>query len=312
MGLISFFKNRLKKEISIDFDISSFLVYVYKLRKGRVKVASKIKVQDGFDFVLAKSGKVLDIFSSGEHEALLVKIPKSVKKFKLDKEDRYGKLPKYFRADAYFVNKNLINYFPWKSYRKIHVFDKAFGDITFSMSGIVAFKVADTEKFMSSLLGVYDYLKNKEAESIVEGFISDFLVSYCEKQNYSYSLLFNKNALTDVIYEKLCEKMKSYGIEIMGFLIEEISLPKHLVKKVEQLNEKSKAKNQITVEKISGEKKIDIPNEKDYSTSDKKIRCLLCGHENEPFREDCEVCHEKLKRRKSLWNITKIWLLVKL
>lgn len=298
MGIFSRFKNIFKKDIILDCDISSHLIYVYKLRKGQIRLNRKVIVPNNFDFVIAKKGKVFDILKSGEHELSLSTLPKSVKKFGLDKADSDGKLPKTFEANAYFVNLKLFEYSKWESYRKITLTDKCLGNYSIRLEGGFAFKVADSFRFVNSLLKIYDYLKNDEAESILESFLSEFVVDEIEKNNYKIEQVSNLDVLTDLVYEKLCERMVAFGIEIQGFLIEKMGMTKNLKNYLKKIDVKQ------------NQQKIDTNIKKEYSINsctnqnlaleqkqNKKIRCLLCGFENNAVNERCAICNEKLEGR---------------
>lgn len=313
MGLIKTIKRWFKKDISIDFDISSFLVFVYKLKNQCIKLQTKITIPENFDFIIGKNGKVLDLLSSGENVLSLTNLPVSVKKFKLDKVDKYGKLPNKFEANAYFLNLKVFEYVKWNGYRKARVFDKDYGPIRFSLSGAYAFKISNSSVFMSNLLKIYDYLKNKEAEKILEGFISELVIYEIEKQNYGLEILKNKDALTDLLFEPVCQKMNTYGVEVLGFIIEKITIKhKNLNKRCSRNNNLEKKEVDVTVNR----KKLDSTQKKEYHKTvfesleencqtcfaktdceDEKVRCLLCGYENNAKDENCVVCGEKLKRR---------------
>lgn len=238
MRLFSRFKNIFKKNIILNSDVSSNLIFVYKLKNGQIRLNSKVIVPSGFDFVIAKSGKVFDILKSGEHELSLSTLPKCVKKFKLDRAGSDGKLPKTFEANAYFVNLKLFEYNKWISYRKINLSDKCLGNYSIWLEGGFAFRVVDSFRFVNSLLKIYDYLKNKEAEIILENFLSEFVVDEIEKNNFKLEQIANLNDLTDLVYEKLCDRMYAFGIEIQGFIIEKIKLPKKAKTYLKDLNDK--------------------------------------------------------------------------
>lgn len=226
MGRFFKFKNIFKKDIVLNFDISSNLIFVYKLKNGQVRLNHKVIVPNNFDFVIAKKGKVFDILKSGEHELSLSTLPKCVKSFKLDKPGGDGKLPKTFETNVYFVNLKLFEYNKWECYRKISLNDKCLGNYSIWIEGGFAFSVANSFRFVNSLLKIYDYLKNKEAESILESFLSEFVVDEIEKNNYKIEQVSNLDVLTDLVYEKLCERMVAFGIEIQGFIIEKIKMSK--------------------------------------------------------------------------------------
>lgn len=332
MGLFSYLRRKFSKNIELGGDISDHLVFVYKLKKGKFWLGNQITVPKDFCFVIGKAGKVLDVIPQGRHELTGVNLPKSVKRFSLSKQLKDGSFPKSFEADAYFVNIKLFELEKWKAYRKIELFDERFGYFNIKLSGAFAYKVSSAEIFLKQLFKVYDFLRQNEAEEILKGFVSEFIIEEIEKSKFDYQMVSDREKLTDSLFEILSNKFNQFGVEILGFEVEKIKFSKSFEKRVQaQLFEEnlekelsSEIKNEPVKEFISKPKTkqkekayieedfieesfvtsdnkdefVDLNNPLTYNKADESVRCKFCGAKNSKTQETCQLCGESLMKRK--------------
>ncbi len=259
MGLFSRIKKFFSKDIELDFDISSVLLFPYKLKKGHVYLGNKITVPENFVFVLSKSGKILDTIPFGKHELKAVILPKSVKYFRLGKIRKDGSLPTRFSPNAYFLNLTPFEHLKWKTYRKVECFDPRVGYFKVSADGKFAFKINEPESFLKELFKVYDYLKINEAEKLLCSFVSEMVISIIEKSDYDFDDLVEKVSLTDKVFNILVKKLEKIGVVLLGFSFENVNLPKNITEKLNSLS------------KIEEKTEIEILKEKSKQTNKNKI-----------------------------------------
>lgn len=324
MGLIAFLKNKFNKNIVVRGDISNHLVFVYKLKKNRFWLDTKLKVPQDFAFVIGKSGKVLDYFPYGEYDLKAIYLPQCVKKFHLDKQQKDGSFLNSFFADAYFVNLKMFEYEKWKTYRKIEMFDEKYGYYNFSLQGGFAFKINDAKKFLTALLKVYDYIKNYEALNVLQGFVAEFVIKFFDKQKLMYDEVKNIDNITDKLYESITKQFEDIGVDIEGFVVEKVKFSNGFEKHIKSLlldknldttnfeNEK-KVNNEIlqqmpkqtivqtyfqtTQQKNESEEIVDLEAVSSYNDENGYIRCVFCGAKNKPEAKNCHLCGEVLTKR---------------
>ena len=234
MGLFSYLRRKFSKNIELGGDISDHLVFVYKLKKGKIWLGTNIIVPKEFAFVVGKDGKVLDVIPEGKHQLIGVNLPKAVKRFSLSKQLKDGSFPTHFQADAYFVNLKLFEYATWKAYRKIELFDEKYGYFNIGVSGAFAYQVVAPEIFLKNLFKVYDYLRQNEAEEILNGFVSEFVIEQIEKAKFDYESVKNLEKLTDSLFEVMSHKFTQFGVEIVGFQVEKVKFSKSFEKRVQK------------------------------------------------------------------------------
>lgn len=329
MGLITYFKRKFAKDIVVNGDITHHLIFVYKLKKGRIWLASNIEVPENFAFAICSAGKIYDTFPAGYHSLTGINLPKCVKKFNLTRQLKDGSIPDSFVADAYFINMNLFEYVAWKAYRKPELYDEKYGYFNFMLSGGFAFKIINANKFLQTVLKVYDYLRQGEAQDILSGLVSEYIVGEIEKNSYDYALVSDKEALTDRLFENMHKKFMKMGVEILGLSVEKTKFSKKLKDKIQKeilqkqdysqfgsnitkqqenaesqieyaKNNKRKVKKLTEPEKqvINEEKQqskfVDLDDISSYNKQEQSVRCKFCGAKNSSEAENCKLCGETL------------------
>lgn len=234
MGLISFFRRLFSKDIVFRGDKRSHLVYVYNARGGRVWFEKNISVPKDFEFYFAKNGTVLDGFIVGEHEITPMYVSKTIKYLKLNKKRKKDKELDFFVADGYFISLLQAEPKSWKMFAKAELYDQKYGLYKVMLEGEYIAQITGAKQFLKRLLTVYDFLKQGEAESILEGFISESIYKILMKENPSFELLKNTETLTDMLFEKLAQNFERSGVEILGFSIKKVTFSKNLQQKLKQ------------------------------------------------------------------------------
>ena len=226
MGIFGKLKNLFVSSISFDENKSKGIVSPQKLKGSKVKIDSKVTVPQGYSFVLASSGKCLDVFGAGEFFLCAATLPECCKKLKIHKTDKKNRIKKSFKADAYFVSLNTFE-LDLKTNSKAELGGKASGIFHVGMQAKVKLKVVDVKKFMQVLLDEYAYLKQNEAEKIVYAYLSDFVVDILYKYNFALSEFLSCNSLVD---ENVTTQL-GHKVAKMGLILEELSDIKFIMQK---------------------------------------------------------------------------------
>lgn len=223
------FKRLLGKEIRLENKFSGELVYPVLHRK-KLKVDSTAIVPEGYAFVLGYNGRVLDVYSAGKNQLNFVNMPETVKKLKLAKPDETGKFVKKIKVNGYYVNLQEF-VLPWKTYRRMTLIDSHIGYYKAKTSGELIFKVNDAKNFIKAMLTQYSYLKKGEAIKIFTNFISEYLTTKLEKNNYCLKdALSNTKNISDDIITDMRKKFAKYGVDIENLYIREYTVNKKLTK----------------------------------------------------------------------------------
>lgn len=309
MGIISFFKRLFSKDIVFKGDGKSHLVYVYKAKKGRIWFDKSISVPENMEFYFAKNGAVLDGFIKGEHDISPMYLSKTIKALKLNKKTKKGKDLDYFVADGYYISFLQTDAKNWKLFAKAEFFDEKFGYFKAMLEGKYIAKVTNAKQFLKRLLTVYDYLKQGEAEDILEGFISETVFKAIMKKNANFEFLQDKEKVTDFLFEKITKSFEKSGIDILGFSVEKITFSKNLQKTMKRLEnqENVQEKLQEKMEKLEEglqeelllqEQKLSLIEKEEEILKQEKGKLFI---EDKTSKQDLPIIKKELVAKQSIF-----------
>ena len=192
MGILKAIKHYFSSDICPDESKLSLLVTPYKTSGGVIKNETKLCVPSGYMFVLGHAGKALDCFREGEYFLTHATLPECCKKLKIHKLTKDGEIKKKFKVDAYFVNLSKFE-FNFKTGRCIEMGNRARGIFTTGAEGKAQIVVNDAKLFMACLFQEFAYLRQGEAEKIVESWIGELVIKCFQKHNFALSELVSNN-----------------------------------------------------------------------------------------------------------------------
>ena len=195
MGIFKKIKQYFSSDITPDASKLSGFVVPYPVKRGTIKMNSKVVVPNGYAFVLGHNGRALDAFREGEYFMSPAVLPECCKKLKIHKMDKKGNIKKKFKADLYFVDLKSYE-FEFKS-AKTEMGNRAMGIFSAGSEGKVVVSVKEPKDFIASLLGEFAYLRNGEAEKIVKNWISESVTEVFRKNNFALSELISINPMIE-------------------------------------------------------------------------------------------------------------------
>lgn len=231
MGIFSFIRRALTNDIVLNEDISKDILHFIKLKKKRIKIDSKVTIQNGHIFAVGHRGKALDFLPVGTHYLSAVTLPACSKKFKLYKLDSNGKKKKYFKAETYFIN--LSTFDATFTTDKVELKDEKYGVFTAQYSGKYNFTVTDYKKTFATLYGLNSCKKPLKDFEILKKLASEYLSEILAKANFSVDD--NKEysqKLRTFTSENFQKKIFDFGLVLNSFEITDIIFNKSLMKKL--------------------------------------------------------------------------------
>ncbi len=220
----------------VKFDSPSDEILVYKFPSEELRIGSQLIVNQSQEAILFKSGQALDIFGPGTHTLSTNNIPLLNKLINLPFG---GKTP--FAAEVWFVSKTVKRDIKWGTRRTIQILDPKFNyPISVRASGRWGIRIKDTRNFMAQIVGTLDRV---DSERVYEYFIaeitqkfSDGLANFLMQNKIS---IFETNAHLNNIATLTAANVKNefdhFGIEIINFNIERISIPEEEQKKFQEV-----------------------------------------------------------------------------
>ncbi len=218
---------RKPKEIIPNLNISSKEIVAFqKLKKGKIFIGTKIKIPRNYAFAICSNNSVLDVLYEGLTILDIKSLPNSTRRFSLYKINKRGKSPKFFEADAYFINLNKFEDFKWETAEYADLEDKKYGEYKSSCFGTLKFGILEPSKFLNYLLKNSEIIYSAQVEKFVNNYINERIVRILNKLNPTAKNLYLKDKeIIKTLYEKLSELLSEIGIELIEISLTETKFP---------------------------------------------------------------------------------------
>ena len=210
----------------IKFDAVDNNLLVWKYPSESITVGCQLIVNQSQEAILVKGGKALDIFGPGTHTLSTGNIPLLNKLINLPFG---GETP--FTAEVWFVNKTAIRDLKWGTLSPIPLIDPKYNyPISARAFGRWGLRISNTRSFIVQLVGTEQYKDSNEIEQYFEGEIvqrlSNELSNYLVKEKLSVFEVNSKlNDLSKFVENDVSNEFERFGIEIVNFNVERISIP---------------------------------------------------------------------------------------
>ena len=227
-------------------------ILIHRHERTEFTTLSQLTVHESQEAVLFLEGKKLDTLPPGRHTMHTKNIPLLNKLVNLPFG---GESP--FRCEVYFVNKTITLNQKWGTASQVRVLDKAFNVLlNIGASGVIGLRVIDPSRVLLSIVGTEDDLTAEKCldyfRSIITMKVKDYIAKIMRMPGMSFLLL--EGSLEDfskAVIQKVNEEFVSVGVEVTNFVIENIGIPEHQYRVIEEgLQEIQKAKFEAEAERI--------------------------------------------------------------
>lgn len=230
MGIINFLKNQAIEVIEWTDDSGDTLVYRFPVHQNEIKMGAKLTVREGQNAVFVCQGQIADVFKPGLHTLQTQNIPIITKILSLP----YA-FNSPFKAEVYFVSTRQFVDQKWGTTNPVMLRDKDFGMVRLRGFGIYSIKVSDPALFMREIVGTDGHFTTDEITGqlkriAVSGF-SDFVAT---SGIPALDLATQYDELAAGAKAKLQPEFQSHGIELVKFIVENLSLPEEVEKMIDK------------------------------------------------------------------------------
>ena len=234
-------KKLFSKDIKVKQDISQYLIYPLRLKRGKIWLNSKIQVPENFVAVITHKKRVLDFLPAGEHSLTPLSLPLCKKRFRLHIADKDGKLIKNFKAKTLLINLAQQKNFKSAISRKLKYKTSVDGKFWVKPSFEIDFCVNNAQKFLQTLLknseSAWNVRKPKYVNQILSGLFEISLFKLLRKENYLIaSFKQNKKYLANALLPKFNKVADKYGVNITEMQVCDVIFSKRALA-VEKLRE---------------------------------------------------------------------------
>lgn len=226
MGLFDFIKNQFIEVIEWTDDSTDTMVYRFPVENKEIKMGAQLTVRESQAAIFVNEGVIADVFSPGRHELATENMPVLTKL----KSWKYG-FNSPFKAEVYFVNTKQFTDQKWGTANPVMMRDAEFGMLRLRAYGIFSFRVVEPVKFLKEIFGTNglfdtESITGQLKRSIVSG-ISDILG---ESKVPAIDLAMYYDELSESAKVRLQPRFDTYGLQLVTFYFENISLPEEVEK----------------------------------------------------------------------------------
>ncbi|MCL2659563.1 MAG: SPFH domain-containing protein [Acidobacteriaceae bacterium] len=201
-------------------------VFAWKYRSDELGTWTQLIVNESQEAVLYKGGQALDVFAAGRHTLSTANIPFLSKFVNLPFG---GRSP--FKAEVWYVNKAHSLDIKWGTPTPIQLQDPKYRVFVPVRSyGQFGIQIGDSKKFLTKLVGTLPVLDKTNILNFFRGLylttVKDSISTYLVKKNVS-ALEINAYLveLSDHLKEKITPTLNEYGINLLNFFVNDVSVP---------------------------------------------------------------------------------------
>ena len=201
-------------------------VFAWKYPSEELGSWTQLIVNESQEAVLFKGGKALDVFQSGRHTLDTANIPILNKIINLPFG---GRSP--FTAEVWYISKAYSLDIKWGTASPIQIQDPKYGIFTpVRSNGMFGVQIEDSKKFLVKLVGTLPVFDQGSIVKYFRGLyvtkVKDAISSYLvHKQISVLEINAYIDELSDYMKERIEPTMQEYGIKLVNFYVNDISIP---------------------------------------------------------------------------------------
>jgi len=196
-----------------------------------IKWGAQLTVRESQEAVFFRDGKSLDAFGPGRHVLKTQNVPlisKWVTSF------GYGE-DSPFRAEVYFVGKQLFPNLKWGTAEPILFRDSELKMVRLRSFGIFSIQIADSKLFVNKVVGTQGCYTSNEIESYLRSIILSKLTTVLgEKLKTIFDMPASFDDINQVLKTQLQQDFDALGLSLHDCYISSISLPENVQELVDK------------------------------------------------------------------------------
>lgn len=312
MGLLAKLKSMFNKNIDCSKDLEGVFFHVIPMSKP-IPIGCNIIVKEGYQAVFVCKNKVTDILQEGKHKLDNNTIPYTFRRLKLYKIDKHGNMPKKFKCDIYFIQKERVHDFVFNSSQPYYEKSERFGKVFAYCEGMCSFVIENPQKLLQYLLLEHAYVKDKRAKADISAIIGNAVNEILEDSPMSFEkILTDSEDVRMYINTNINKKLEFCGIRCEHVRLKSMEVTDKVQKKIDEfLKIQTEYKKQFenmaqfqfqevqrsfemceneNVGKASQEdEELSYLNMEEIRKSPQK-QCLYCGNYIKQSAKFCEFC----------------------
>jgi membrane protease subunit (stomatin/prohibitin family) len=221
MGILDAIRTQFIEVIEWLDDSSNTMLYRFPVHDQEIKNGARLTVRESQAAVFVFQGQIADVFPPGLYTIDGGNTPFLTKLGAW----KHG-FTSPFKAEVYFVNTKQFTDLKWGTPNPVMMRDTDFGMVRLRAFGIYSMRVSDPRAFIKEIAGTNARFETEDIEgqlrrTLVSG-LSDALA---ESKIAALDLASHYDELGLTMRTKLAEEFKTFGLELVKFVIENVSLP---------------------------------------------------------------------------------------
>lgn len=203
---------------------NEIMAYRFRRYNNEIKMGAKLTVREGQAAVFVNEGKIADLFQPGLYELSTQNMPimTTLNSWK------YG-FNSPFKAEVYFIQTKQFTDLKWGTANPIMMRDAEFGAVRIRAYGTYVIKVVDPKTFVQQLVSTDPEFEVYEISTQLRNVIvSRFADVLAEAKIPVLDLAGNYDKLGKFICARINDEFTAFGIDLLNFYIENISLPSNV------------------------------------------------------------------------------------
>src|SRR5436190_2502954 len=197
------------------------MVYRFPVAGQEIKNGAQLIVRESQAAVFVFEGQVADVFTPGKYEIdggntpILSKL--GAWKFGFNSP---------FKSEVYFVNTKQFTDMKWGTSNPVMLRDADFGIVRLRAFGAYSLKASDPGAFIKEIAGTNAQFQTEDIDGqLKREIVSEFSVAIGEMKIPALDLAAQYKEMGEAIRAKINEEFKDWGLEVIKFFIENISVP---------------------------------------------------------------------------------------
>jgi membrane protease subunit (stomatin/prohibitin family) len=221
MGILDSLRTQFIEVIEWLDNSGNTMLYRFPVHDQEIKNGARLTVRESQAAIFVFQGQIADVFPPGLYTVDGGNTPILTKLGAW----KYG-FSSPFKAEVYFVNTKQFTDLKWGTPNPVMMRDADFGMVRLRAFGIYSMRVGDPRAFMKEIAGTNARFETEDIEGqLRRTLVSGFSDALAESKIAALDLASNYDELSQFSRTKLNEEFKSFGLELVKFVVENISLP---------------------------------------------------------------------------------------
>lgn len=206
------------------------LVHRFERYEHEIKVGAQLTVRPGQKAVFVNEGQIADVFDEGMHRLETQNLPilATLKGWK------YG-FNSPFKAEVYFLNITEQLNRKWGTATPVIVRDSDLGTVRLRARGNFSYKVSADKEMITRLVGARDSYRCEYIEGQLKAkTVSSFSDALGELKIPILDMQAQYDEIGEAMKAKLSALFDGLGLELLGFVLENVTVPEEVEKAMDQ------------------------------------------------------------------------------